>query len=73
MEGLCLKGGDFETGIHGTFKPEFTSLDVNHFREFLEQTRPLDFDVMLEIKDKERSAFKALEIGSQDDRVRGFG
>jgi UV DNA damage endonuclease len=49
------------------------SLDVNHFREFLEQTRPLDFDVMLEIKDKERSAFKALEIGSQDDRVRGFG
>jgi hypothetical protein len=24
MEGLCLKGGDFETGIPGNSKPDFT-------------------------------------------------
>lgn len=38
------------------------TLDEAHFRRFLEESRPHDFDLMLEIKDKERSALRALEI-----------
>ncbi len=37
-------------------------LDEPHFRRFLEESRPYDFDLMLEIKNKERSALRALEI-----------
>ncbi len=36
------------------------SIDVGRFRRFLAETRTVDFDVMLEIKDKERSALKAM-------------
>lgn len=38
------------------------TLDEAHFRRFLEESRPHDFDLMLEVKDKERSALRALEI-----------
>lgn len=38
------------------------SLDENHFKKFLKETEGLDFDIMLEIKDKEKSALKALRI-----------
>ncbi len=44
------------------------TLNLGIFREFLEETKPFDFDIMLEIKDKEMSALKAIEIASQDDR-----
>jgi UV DNA damage endonuclease len=44
------------------------TLNLGIFREFLEATKPFDFDIMLEIKDKEMSALKAIEIASQDDR-----
>ena len=37
------------------------TIDLNHFNNFLETTKPFDFDLMLEIKDKEKSAFKAVE------------
>lgn len=37
-------------------------LDELHFRRFLAESRPYDFDLMLEIKDKERSALRALQI-----------
>ena len=46
------------------------TIDEEDFRLFLKQTEPFDFDIMLEIKDKEKSAFKALEIASRDPRVR---
>ena len=45
------------------------SLDPAKFREFLKETSPFDFDVMLEIKDKERSAITALGEAKGDPRL----
>jgi UV DNA damage endonuclease len=42
---------------------------ADDFRQFLATTRPADFDVMLEIKDKERSALEALDIARGDPRL----
>lgn len=47
------------------------TLDLNNFKNFLEVTRPFDYDLMLEIKDKEQSALKAVEIALEDDRFLG--
>jgi len=44
------------------------SINLEHFRNFLEETNPFDFDIMLEIKDKEKSALKATRVASQDNR-----
>ncbi|UCE97043.1 MAG: UV DNA damage repair endonuclease UvsE [Candidatus Bathyarchaeota archaeon] len=44
------------------------TLNLDIFREFLGKTKPFDFDIMLEIKDKEMSVLKAIEIASQDNR-----
>jgi len=44
------------------------TLNLAIFSGFLEETKPYDFDIMLEIKDKEMSALKAIEIASQDYR-----
>lgn len=38
------------------------------FRQFLNETRMADFDIMLEIKDKEKSALLALDIARDDPR-----
>ncbi len=37
------------------------SIDLKDFEEFIKITRPFDFDLMFEIKDKEKSAIKALK------------
>ncbi|KGK99379.1 UV damage repair endonuclease UvdE [Methanococcoides methylutens] len=39
-----------------------TSIDVALFRDFLEEVRDFDLDIMLEIRDKEKSALKAIGI-----------
>ena len=44
------------------------SIDSGDFKAFLEQTKPYDCDIMLEIKDKERSAQKAMELARSDER-----
>jgi len=44
------------------------TVNTDHFRKFLERTASYDFDIMLEIKDKERSALKAVEIAKDDKR-----
>lgn len=44
------------------------SIQVRHFGHFLNQTKPYDFDIMLEIKNKEKSALKAIKIASRDKR-----
>jgi UV DNA damage endonuclease len=39
------------------------------FRQFLHKTRMADFDIMLEIKDKEKSAISAIGIARDDPRL----
>lgn len=39
-----------------------TKIDLKDFEEFIKITRPYDFDIMLEIKDKEKSALKARDL-----------
>ena len=56
-----LPGG--RTGSHAY------ALDEAHFLRFLEESRPYDFDLMLEVKDKERSALRALELARGDPRL----
>jgi len=46
------------------------SIDPKAFRDFLKETKPFDFDLMLEIKDKEKSALTAVAIASDDPRLR---
>ncbi len=45
------------------------SIDTSHFKRFLRATRGIDFDVMLEIKDKEKSALAALAAAGRDRRL----
>lgn len=45
------------------------SLDEAHFRRFLEESRPHDFDLMLEVKDKEKTALKALALARTNSRL----
>jgi UV DNA damage endonuclease len=42
---------------------------ADNFRQFLATTWPADFDIMLEIKDKETSALEALGIAKGDPRL----
>jgi len=44
------------------------TIDTEHFCNFLYRTRPQDFDIMLEIKDKDRSALKAVQVLEDDSR-----
>jgi UV DNA damage endonuclease len=44
------------------------SIHSSHFESFLAATQPYDVDIMLEIKDKETSALKAVEIARKDMR-----
>ncbi|MDM8001248.1 MAG: UV DNA damage repair endonuclease UvsE [Dehalococcoidia bacterium] len=52
----------------GFTRSHAASIDIRRFRRFLAETSPLDFDVMLEIKDKERSALKAVKAARHDPR-----
>ena len=43
-------------------------LDARDFKKFLASTRSFDIDIMLEIKDKEKSALKAIQAAQHDKR-----
>lgn len=53
----------------GRYGRHADTLDPEDFEHFLRRTRPYDFDVMLEIKDKELSAIQAVEIARSDSRL----
>lgn len=46
------------------------TIDIIDFQNFIEKTKPYDFDIMLEIKDKEKSAIKAIDILKEDNRFK---
>jgi UV DNA damage endonuclease len=48
------------------------TINLEDFGLFLKQTEPFDFDVMLEIKNKEKSAIRAIESAVNDWRLRKF-
>ncbi len=61
---------DYSSQSAGERKGKHTqSIEEQLFHDFLVQTEGIDLDVMLEIKDKEASALKALEIARALERV----
>jgi UV DNA damage endonuclease len=45
------------------------TIDLLDFNNFIQKTKDFDFDIMLEIKDKENSALKALDFLNKDPRL----
>lgn len=43
-------------------------IDPKNFSTFIDETKPFDFDVMLELKDKEKSTLEAIAILAHDKR-----
>jgi UV DNA damage endonuclease len=46
-----------------------SGLDKKAFLKFLQESQPFDFDLMLEIKDKEKSAIRAVAMAAKDPRL----
>lgn len=57
---------------NGSPRQHAETINIEDFNLFLKQNKLFDFDVMLEIKDKEKSAIKAIDLASTDERVRKF-
>jgi UV DNA damage endonuclease len=76
---ICKKTWMKKDGIpmvdYSSQKPNMTRgahaehLDQSDFTRFLLQSQPYDFDLMLEIKNKERSTLQALKISAKDKRL----
>ncbi|MDD3802912.1 MAG: UV DNA damage repair endonuclease UvsE [bacterium] len=45
------------------------TIDINDFKHYIDRTKKIDFDIMLEIKDKEKSALKALKYLKEAKRI----
>lgn len=58
--------------VNGSPRQHAKTINIEDFDLFLKQTLPFDFDVMLEIKDKEESAIKAVEFANKDWRIQSF-
>ena len=57
---------------NGSPRQHAETIDIEDFDLFLKQTQQFDFDIMLEIKDKEKSAIKAITLAIKDWRVQQF-
>jgi UV DNA damage endonuclease len=53
----------------GSPRQHSETIDIDDFDLLLKETEPLDFDIMLEIKDKEKSAIKAIDLATKAGRV----
>lgn len=49
-------------------KSHAEKIDIVDFESFISRSKPYDIDIMLEIKDKEKSAMKALKVAKKDKR-----
>ncbi|MFX0208920.1 MAG: UV DNA damage repair endonuclease UvsE, partial [Candidatus Hodarchaeota archaeon] len=59
---------DYSSQLSGKKKGKHAeTLDLEHFKNFLHLTSLFNYDLMLEIKDKEQSALKAIEIATQTE------
>jgi UV DNA damage endonuclease len=54
---------------NGLSRQHVETINIEDFDQFLKQTQQFDFDVMLEIKDKEKSAVKAIDLASKAGRI----
>jgi len=62
---------DYSSQQHGERTGKHAeSIEIEHFKTFLAETKPFDYDIMLEIKDKEKSALKAVQLASDDVRFK---
>ena len=66
-DGIPIVHYSSEHPINGKCKHAET-INLKHFGEFLVNTKNFNFDIMLEIKDKENSALMALELLNKDPR-----
>jgi UV DNA damage endonuclease len=62
MVDYSYQQGDGRRGAHSD------TINIDHFEQFLDITKSYDCDIMLEIKDKEQSAIKAVEAAKDDKR-----
>jgi UV DNA damage endonuclease len=68
-EGDGIPMVDYSTQRQGAWVGAHTeSIDRIDFMQFLSDSRQHDIDIMLEIKDKEKSALQAVEIAREDPR-----
>ncbi|TXT60410.1 MAG: UV DNA damage endonuclease [Promethearchaeota archaeon] len=51
--------------VEGSFGNHALQIKEDHFKSFLEEMRGFNYDIMLEIKDKEKSALRALAIAKR--------
>ena len=54
----------------GSPRQHAETIDIEDFCLFLKETQPFDYDIMLEIKDKEKSALKAINLTTKAGRIR---
>jgi UV DNA damage endonuclease len=57
---------------NGSPRQHTETINMEDFNLFLKQTQQFDFDVMLEIKNKEKSAIEAITFAIKDWRVHNF-
>jgi UV DNA damage endonuclease len=54
---------------NGSPRQHSETIDLEDFNLLLKETEPFDFDIMLEIKDKEKSAIKAINLATKAGRI----
>jgi UV DNA damage endonuclease len=57
---------------NGSPRQHSETIDIEDFDLLLKETEPFDFDIMLEIKDKEKSAIKAINQTTKAGRVQNL-